>query len=98
MHFHEQNAYFRFQFNISRTLSQSAAAWLATKQAGSLNDLKRETEEEAVSEKKTILVIRIGGTSASGEYYFELKRLPFVPLYFGKPVYLTFSRDTFGGL
>lgn len=64
------HANFIFQFNISRTLTQSAAAWLATKQAGNLNDLKRETEEETVSEKKTILVIRIGGTSASGEYSF----------------------------
>merc|ERR1712147_358763 len=57
------------KFKVSRTLSKAAAAWLATKQAGSLNDLKRDennAEGEATPVMKSVLVIRIGGTSASG--------------------------------
>ena len=57
-----------FKFKVSRTLSKAAAAWLATKQAGNLNDLKRDETEEKTPEVKSVLVIRIGGTSASGEF------------------------------
>jgi len=53
------------KFTIQRTLSRSAAAWLATKQNGNLGDLKQSGEIIENEEKQTVLVIRVGGTSAS---------------------------------
>ena len=59
------------KFTVKRTLTQSAAAWVATKQNGCLTDLKQMIDENdrKGTGKQTALVIRIGGTSVSGEIH-----------------------------
>ena len=62
------------KFTVKRTLSRSAAAWLATKQNGCLSDLKQGSEEKTNEGLKSVLVVRIGGISASGMIIYEHSR------------------------
>ena len=52
------------KFSVLRTLRRSTAAWLAILQ----NDQIDEIENLENKEKKEILVIRVGGNSATGKF------------------------------
>ena len=70
---------------MKRALCKSAAVWLAIKQNGKLSE---ETKDEIKDEEeKNVLVIRIGGTTSSGNLELlisNLKLMNFMQTFFAK--------------